>query len=904
MHRTTSALIAALATACATPATTDTHDDTLDTEDTEVPDTDVARPTLTLTSPNGPSDGWAIGDLATVTYTATGVDRVDLLLSTDGGATWPVTLAEDVPASGSFTVAEVGVWATRDARVQVRASADPLVSDTSDASFRIPLTLDLLWAYNEALRTGCEGLGSDPDADGLYASSDAATCPDVEALVGTDPTHPDTDRDGVSDYLEVFGEGSWTPFAPLTDADDDGRPAPVDTDDNGDAVHDGAGTDADSDGIPNYLEFYGFTYDALADRFLVWDGDPTRVYYKSDPLQPSTDQDPYPDAMEVTGVLMDPSVRAPADHPMVPAFPNIVVTLEGYDVVLDADLTLTSGGSLTEGTTWGATTERSSAVTEETNWSAGLSTGVTAGLRTLEANVTVSVSEGGSSASTYTQGTIVSNGGNVASTEEWSDATSTNPAAAARISLHLRVQNIGSSTASDIVPALSLRIGDHQVATFAPGGLDVSLLQPGGRFPAGSNPWVVETDDQNAPLTLTLDELRSLETGAPVTIELVQLDADVYRQVPGGTWELIGTWDQYATRIEAVAAHLFLDDGEGRTIDHMVYADDTATSPVVTLRDALVWAAGAQEVGGALQVGFWTAAGTRVTKPVDGWYFNLDAGTHAAIADQLGDPGFDLLDTPLGPNSVVQAKAPPTEPTPRIHWVHRQRVDHLVTVYASDYFFPASELDATLVVDGVETPMTWNASGSFSASVPPGYQPGPNDHVRVRNALHGGPLPSATSWETTAPVPGHVAVINAANDLVLGPDAAIAFPSGTVGSCRWGQAGSCDPYTLVVAELWTSHRGFFLAPQIFFESARTCLLPGGTDYDLLEHRDLVWACGAWTTDGGFSATPGSVWAFRTEAVAGSPRYVKLRVDAFDDGEPPATGGEGALQIDYVSFDAP
>src|SRR5690606_16713494 len=60
---------------------------------------------------------------------------------------------------------------------------------------------------------GCHGepsnCGRDTDGDGL---SD-----EYELELGTDPNHPDTDRDGLTDGIEVLGQNPTNPLSPDTD---------------------------------------------------------------------------------------------------------------------------------------------------------------------------------------------------------------------------------------------------------------------------------------------------------------------------------------------------------------------------------------------------------------------------------------------------------------------------------------------------------------------------------------------------------------------------------------------------------------------------------------------------------------------------------------------------------------
>jgi MYXO-CTERM domain-containing protein len=98
-------------------------------------------------------------------------------------------------------------------------------------------------AYEGLSGTG----GTDTDMDGLPD--------DVERRIGTDPTNPDSDGDGVPDGTEV-GPSTTTP----RDTDMDGTIDALDPDDDGDGIPTreerpmGMNRDSDMDGTPDYLD--------------------------------------------------------------------------------------------------------------------------------------------------------------------------------------------------------------------------------------------------------------------------------------------------------------------------------------------------------------------------------------------------------------------------------------------------------------------------------------------------------------------------------------------------------------------------------------------------------------------------------------------------------------------------
>jgi subtilisin-like proprotein convertase family protein len=107
---------------------------------------------LTFTADAGPFEvlapntavTWIVGESETVTWDVANTDaapvscsEVDILLSTDGGLTYTVTLAENVPNNGSATIA-VPFELTEEARVQVVCS-DNIFYDISNEDFAIEL---------------------------------------------------------------------------------------------------------------------------------------------------------------------------------------------------------------------------------------------------------------------------------------------------------------------------------------------------------------------------------------------------------------------------------------------------------------------------------------------------------------------------------------------------------------------------------------------------------------------------------------------------------------------------------------------------------------------------------------------------------------------------------------------
>lgn len=694
------------------------------------------HPVITLTSPNGKEFVVSIQPFEITWRANSSIASVDIWLSQDGGESWNETpIAKSVPNTGSFWW-DVPILSNNNTQIRLRVldAADPLVFDDSNDDLTILLPMADLANYIT--------MSAGADSDGDYLPDD------LEIALGTDPGNPDSDRDGIRDYEEIMGE-AFGNFENIPDVDQDGIIAALDTDDNGDGVHDGEGIDSDGDGIFNYLEINGFTYDWYTDSFALWDGVSFDVpYFKTDARQLSTDQDPYTDDMEASGKLLDVLIREPGGLPMVPAFPNIVVLLEGYDVTLNSEITYARGGSLSEGTTWSRQTTVENAFEQGINYEAGIT--ITGKIGAIDWGETEwSAKVGGSSTWTWTRSSTVSIGESITQESNWQKATTTNPSTAARVKLKLKVYNFGTAAASDIRPTLTMKIGGMSILTFSPSN-PIGILEPGGVYPAQDGTyWVVDKRHSlgvESDIDLTLDELRMLESGAPLNIEVTQMDGDVMLLNDGGQWEQAGKWGEYIARCEAVSANIKLDIGDGQFIHQLVYADDTESSPVVTLGDALRWIASYKEWTGSPIITYVDSAGLPQEADLTNWNFIVDKPTLLKNGVVPGDPEASADITPtelvLGPDTTITARAPREALDllePEIYYAYYDFDAKVVELAAADYngIVSASFIDE----DGNRHPMneTMPGTGVFTldlATVNGGYEPKFNEATTQENDLY------------------------------------------------------------------------------------------------------------------------------------------------------------------------
>jgi len=185
-----------------------------------------------------------------------------------------VTFSAGITIELSFNFAPIGNTFTATFIAYAQAEVDLVLTTLHfDGSF----TLE--WSAGPEDKEGTQ-MNIDIDNDGL---SD-----DYEQMIGTDPTNPDTDGDGISDGIEIS----------------EYKTDPTNNDTDGDHISDGAERDwyethgceplgdIDNDGIPNIL-------DIDSDNDSLPDGDEILVYY-SDPLVRDSDGDGIEDGEEVS----------------------------------------------------------------------------------------------------------------------------------------------------------------------------------------------------------------------------------------------------------------------------------------------------------------------------------------------------------------------------------------------------------------------------------------------------------------------------------------------------------------------------------------------------------------------------------------------------------------------------
>ncbi|MEM8485807.1 MAG: YCF48-related protein [Bacteroidota bacterium] len=442
--------------------------------------------------------------------------------------------------------------------------------------------------------------------------------------------------------------------------------------------------DIDGDCVDDVLERQGFWY--RDNQLQACDPVNDTGCFVTDPTAWSSDGDPYSDFQEATGVNMDNTVAPPYNNPLVAAEPRIEVVLLRYRFVPKATITDSNGQEMSAQSTQEFSVETSVGIsyTSGVEVSAGLDAGVTA---STETTASFSVTAGFSSS--QTRGTAIN----------WETATTSATDDAASLFLDIAGRNVGSATALDVTPIFNLFIGDEPLGT----------VRPSEPFPANVRPG--ETSDfivvssrkegnTEIPLTLSFDQLRQLQRGVPLKIQVIGLDAGISRWRPEeSNWSCPDPckWEEFQDQIDARTLRLLVDFGysgtrneriprafTGNPFEYRVYTGSPSANQSVTLGQAL------QHIGYDL-----AAQGDQIlieNRPYPSqWYFTSGPDTGGASRDSTfkdywdfaGQPSDVLnMDMPRGV-SLLMASPDPEDSGPFIngHWFNEAM--NQLTVFAT-----------------------------------------------------------------------------------------------------------------------------------------------------------------------------------------------------------------------------
>jgi hypothetical protein len=326
------------------------------------------------------------------------------------------------------------------------------------------------------------------------------------------------DIPGINDsaYLSLGNPGSDYDNDGLTNIEEEWWHCnPMDNDTNDDSVMDGPSVDYAN---PERAYPYNGTLDEDLDR--DHDGLPTAAEINDPRLRTdsgvySTDGDPYGDGDEYFGVGI-PEI-SPADHPLVAAYPNLKVVLSKIRYTPTGEITATR--EVSNQSSWSSEAQNGISSTNTNEFGVGVSATIGAstkegvsGSATVSAHYTTINEYGTESSITQSSSGFTEN--------DWSTADTIDKERAAIVTLIFNVKNIGTAPAQDIEPYVNLLLGDQEIAA-------IGSLKNITSLPAGSTSknLVIEEDQNQGEIALSLDELKSIERGSPLNIETFEINA-------------------------------------------------------------------------------------------------------------------------------------------------------------------------------------------------------------------------------------------------------------------------------------------------------------------------------------------------------------------------------------------
>ncbi|PFK40991.1 hypothetical protein COI93_12345 [Bacillus cereus] len=303
--------------------------------------------------------------------------------------------------------------------------------------------------------------------------------------------------------------------------------------------------DWDNDGIPNEVEEKGFkiVFNKKTGKNEAQLWDPQQDFgekrFITNPRSANSDGDPFTDSYEVEHYGSDSDVDF---NPMIANVPNLQIAVKRIDITPVASITDSNGESRTK--TW----EKSLSVQHSFNIGLAGEAGAEGSAAGPVPSGKGSLNVGYGYSNTKTETESISN------SFDWSTATTVDSAKAANVRFHLEYKNTGTASAGDVSPHFNIRLGNKIINT-------VKATQD--RYKAnllttekgGNNKTEILMDSvegqADVKISLTLDELKAVEQGAPLSIEVLPTSTMNVYTMKDGKFENLGDWAHFASNVNA-----------------------------------------------------------------------------------------------------------------------------------------------------------------------------------------------------------------------------------------------------------------------------------------------------------------------------------------------------------------
>ncbi|MDM5187327.1 hypothetical protein QUF99_08325 [Bacillus sp. DX4.1] len=370
------------------------------------------------------------------------------------------------------------------------------------------------------------------------------------AMTLTSPALADVKQPNPESIVEMFKEDSNVKEGKDVLYGTDGRKGKISTE-----KIEVQNNDWDKDGIPNDLETHGykieFNYQTGKNEARAWDSekDKNKLKFITNPMSANSDGDPFTDEYEVQYFGSDSDTEL---NPMVANIPNLQIGIKRIGVTPIASITDSKGGSISKG--W----EKS--VSTQHSFNVGLTgTGGVEGSAAgpvPKGEASLNVGYGYSKTETETE--------SYSNNFDWSTAKTVDSAKAAKVSLQLEYKNTGTASAENVSPHFNIRLGDKIINTVK-ATQDRYKAQHLSTEKGGRNKTEVLIDslDNQADVNiyLSLDELKAVEQGAPLSVEVLPTSTMDLSIEKDGEFTNLGDSGKYESRVNASTALLETDIG-------------------------------------------------------------------------------------------------------------------------------------------------------------------------------------------------------------------------------------------------------------------------------------------------------------------------------------------------------
>lgn len=429
--------------------------------------------------------------------------------------------------------------------------------------------------------------------------------------------------------------------------------------------------DTDCDGIQDTWETSGYTF-IPGLGVVQWNNEFEDKYnvekYVTSPTDASTDQDPYSDYEEVVG-LVDASIEAPADHPLIPAFPDIQADISSIQFTPNQEISLENGQTISSG--WSTSTEQSKGIVTDVGETHSLhltgSYTAKAGTETgVEKSFTAEYGFEHSENVATEEVTTKSSSTEGAQESSWARATTSNPSEAATAILNVRYKNKGTAPVYEMSPTLSLSVGETTALTLKPSEtLKANTLAPGKVYPKNGT-IALQKVGENENILLTLDQVKLIQMGHPISLSTNQVDAKVKR-IEDGKPTVEYDWSWYENSIDAVTTDITFLSKNSKEKHLKIYANDPGKrnaqfKPDVTFGEALAMGFNAElrDVDGVNKL---YIEGEEVTRS---WRIHLSSDNISTV--DYSDPKFNIVDMKLDPSMKIVIEKPDETGKPYINY--------------------------------------------------------------------------------------------------------------------------------------------------------------------------------------------------------------------------------------------